>query len=374
MEFRELSAFNTAAVASQGIAFDGTHYYLTDSTHLRKYTAGGSLVASRDCTVDGVNDHLAAVTLHGGVLYIPSSAYPSTPYNDQMMKYDPSDLSFEGEIDLGLNEIVEGVCFLSDGTPVTVSDNNVFREWDSTSFTSSTVIPSDYEPHDFTGGHGFQNILRDGEDFYLNVHSATAPQAVTRMRLENGEFKVQEHYLRPESCTQGLCKNGENFIFARRIQGAVSPDQIVTTQLVPDEYRNKTIQHNYISGSIDVTSGSYTESTSTRTSIFVREDDIVEAVLQGHFYVTGSTRLRVKVDPSTNSSVNLDALHTVASFRTGSTNSDGETGTHIAYFRARGTGTAVLTLWWHLSSTGSGKQGFAFNRSLDLRIIGKASN
>lgn len=89
----------------QGIATDGTYFYVTWTNRLRKYDSSWNLIT--DITdplgatgIAGV-DHIGDPAHHNGLLYLPVEVYPSGPYvNQHIAVFDASDLSFVTSYDI----------------------------------------------------------------------------------------------------------------------------------------------------------------------------------------------------------------------------------------------------------------------------------
>lgn len=89
----------------QGVAWDGTHYYITDNNLIKKYDASWSLVATNSdpcgdvqtATGDAV-DHCGDPCVVGGVIYVPVEIYVniSTWSLMKIAMFNASDLSFIG--------------------------------------------------------------------------------------------------------------------------------------------------------------------------------------------------------------------------------------------------------------------------------------
>lgn len=382
MELREFNRFSIAGDSAQGLDTDGT--FLVESSansstpdaYLRIYDYTGYLLSTRNCTNDGTNTHLGDLCVVGTNIYVTCSNYPNTPYNTKVKKYSflatsPYTISYVTEYDLGDNEIGEGIDW--DGTNFwTAYDNSVVKKWD-TGFTNPTTYVADFVPTPFKSTHGFQTLRFDTNgSLWSNVHDGSWPPVALRYWVDhtNHTLELQEAYTRPKTATQGLTFNGSDVIMVERVYGS-DPDAIVFCKLVPADHRDKVIKGFYDSATLTSTSTNYAEATSTKTDIKVEKDDIVRAELQGEWYVVGSTNIRAKLEVSGASPVSASLTHTVPSIRVRDTNSDGTSGTHIAYFKAAESGTLVIAMWWMVSTTSGSASGKCFNKSIDLQIVGK---
>lgn len=89
----------------QGVAWDGTHYYVTDNNSIKKYTSAWSLAASNtdpcgdvDAATGDAVDHCGDPCVVDGVLYVPIEVYVniSTWSLMKIARFNASDLSFIG--------------------------------------------------------------------------------------------------------------------------------------------------------------------------------------------------------------------------------------------------------------------------------------
>lgn len=92
---------NLSASNSQGVAYDGTHYYYTDSFTIYKYTRDAetnayTLVDSHDTTADATPadiEQINGMNFYNGYLWIGASNYPNTPKKGYILQYDPATLA-----------------------------------------------------------------------------------------------------------------------------------------------------------------------------------------------------------------------------------------------------------------------------------------
>lgn len=91
--------------AHQGVCWDGTYYYVTDTNRIKKYNSAWVLQVENtnplgDSGISGV-DHCGDLEVHGGLLYIPIETYPNSPYDNQHIAvFDADDLSFVSSYDI----------------------------------------------------------------------------------------------------------------------------------------------------------------------------------------------------------------------------------------------------------------------------------
>ena len=83
----------------QGVAWDGTHWFVVDTNQIKKFDASWTLVqtASNPIGAAGIpgTNHLGDPCIHNGELLIPLETWPSGPFTNQHIAvYSTADLSF----------------------------------------------------------------------------------------------------------------------------------------------------------------------------------------------------------------------------------------------------------------------------------------
>ncbi len=83
----------------QGIAFDGTHWFVVDTNQIKKFDADWNLVLTENNPIaaTGVSNvnHLGDPCIHNGELLIPLEAWPSASFDNQHIAvFDVDDLTF----------------------------------------------------------------------------------------------------------------------------------------------------------------------------------------------------------------------------------------------------------------------------------------
>jgi hypothetical protein len=95
--------------AHQGIAFDGTYYYVCDTSTIRKYDLSWNLLLTSGtvhtiASLPAGATHSGDGTIYGGELFLPCEAYPNSPYDNQhIVVLDPADLTFKRKYDISAN-------------------------------------------------------------------------------------------------------------------------------------------------------------------------------------------------------------------------------------------------------------------------------
>lgn len=131
-KWQEVDYLNIAT--NQGVAFDGTHYYTTQTSAIRKFDITGvevdsasPLVAFRTATGDASLDHLGACSIIDGELWIPIQQYPASPYDSQFIgRFSLATLDYIGFITLtGATRESSGVHYDSDLDRLYVTDYTI---------------------------------------------------------------------------------------------------------------------------------------------------------------------------------------------------------------------------------------------------------
>lgn len=166
----------------QGVAWDGTYWYITDTNGIRKYDSSWVLQTSNMDPIDaagltGSANHCGDPCVYGGELYIPMEAYPAV--SDQyVVVFNLSDLSYNRKYDVTtydheMSSIdywdTEGVFVISDYT-----DSYTIHTY-STDFSSHNTITLDTAVANAQGiaarnnyvllnsnGAGLYHVLADG--------------------------------------------------------------------------------------------------------------------------------------------------------------------------------------------------------------------
>lgn len=100
-----VSAVGPSVNAHQGVAYDGTYFYVIDTNNIRKFNSSWVLQATNstalaDTGTPDVN-HLGDGCIKDGELFIVYERYPNNPYaNQHVGVFDPADLSFKRTYDI----------------------------------------------------------------------------------------------------------------------------------------------------------------------------------------------------------------------------------------------------------------------------------
>ncbi|QIO88472.1 hypothetical protein G9274_002157 [Stenotrophomonas rhizophila] len=101
----ELVSDKTGMTEHQGICWDGTHYYLTDTNALNKYDAAWNLVATNPNPIGDVGNgtnHCGDPDVHNGILYVPVENYTSISVfsNQRIARFNAATLAFIDSVDV----------------------------------------------------------------------------------------------------------------------------------------------------------------------------------------------------------------------------------------------------------------------------------
>lgn len=184
----------------QGVAWDGTHYYVTDTNAIKKYDAAFSLVDTNSdpcgdvtaATGDTV-DHVGDPCIHNGMLYVPVEIYVniSTWSNMKIARFDPATLDFIDAIDVSAqNHEVSSICYcpIDDLMYVTsFADNAQLFRYDPDTLAYDSALALTGVAH-----AQFQGITWWRNAFWINTNS---PQQVTFRCDFNGAKRTASYYV-----------------------------------------------------------------------------------------------------------------------------------------------------------------------------------
>jgi hypothetical protein len=160
----------------QGVAWDGTYWYLLHTNAVYKFDADWTLVASNtdpigDTGLATVN-HLGDGTCHGSFLYTLLEEYPASPYDSQyIVKLDTADLSVVATYDISAQgHEVSSLCYCErDGylyvTDYT-SDNTLYKYQLDGTYVGTLAVDSTYAA---PNGLRFQGIEWFNDAFWLTA-------------------------------------------------------------------------------------------------------------------------------------------------------------------------------------------------------------
>lgn len=238
--FRKIKEITTLAGNTQGCCFDADFIYITEASEIMKYTHEGVFVDRHDTVGDGSNDHLGDLCIKDGKLYVKSSLYPTTPYNEIVMRYDAATLTYETEFSTfgaGNDHIGEGIDFRH-GHFWTVSDNyDEVYKWEE-GFTNPTTYTIT-EPTFSGSSHHLQTIVwLDDETIAMQLHggpSPALPQGVLIYQYKDDDFTFVKNIPVPNPEViygQGMAfdEATKTMYFANRIEDA--PDKVTLAKLV----------------------------------------------------------------------------------------------------------------------------------------------
>jgi len=197
----------------QGMATDGTYFYITTGIHIYKYNLDWKLVATRaNARLDGTNmGQVNSIYIKDGKLYIGSCNYDDEPKIGYIKVFNCSDLDYVEE-HLVEAHWSEGCAFYDDAWWV------VYTDWGYVSkYNAAWVHQADYELTYSVVGHYYQGIRWIGDYIYVNLHAGSIPQTLDCYHWTGSEFTEVARLDRPSIwCTQGFDWDGTHFWWAER--------------------------------------------------------------------------------------------------------------------------------------------------------------
>jgi hypothetical protein len=217
--------------AYQGVAFDGTAYYVTMEATvgtqmwtLLKYDVNWNLVGSRDMGADGAAGHTQINGLYydSGTdkLYVCANNYSDTPHHGWVFEVSPYDLSLITYHDLGTKWSEAVFAWGGYWWEVNASAHEI-RQFNS----SWTLVNTHALPDTDPGGEYWQAIFVIDDVFYVNHHDAVANPLRAYEWNGSGFTAAATSATRPSTeCTQGVYFDGTYLYWAERI--SFGPPQV----------------------------------------------------------------------------------------------------------------------------------------------------
>lgn len=362
--WRRTNAITTIASSSQGVAWDGTYYYVIDNTNIYKYDTSGTLISQHSTSSDGTyGTHIGDAFYRDGTLYVTASNYPGVPRYGTVMRYNPDTLAFISETNLAAGTYDSAIVY-GKGWWWTASDANkdIHRYDENFVLQETTSLP---EP-DMTGAaHSWNGMAWVGDMLYLNPHADVYPQTMSGYHYDGQSFSYVGEFMRPRDCTQGMFWNEatQRLVFALRASSG--SDGVIETKLESTTYWNQ-VTYYYYPSQITTSSTAYIEDGNLSCNINVRIGDIIQVTMEGIFWNTGAGNIRAYVDPTPDTAGRVTLMKDAHSIRSQNTNTDGTSDTTIKLYRADANGYVTFVRWW---KTSSGTANVS-NASITCRIIG----
>jgi hypothetical protein len=138
----------------QGVAYDGTYFYLIDTNAIFKYDKDWNLIASntnplaavKTATGVSVLNHLGDGTIKDGELFIVIEEYPATPYDSQfIVVFNVADLTYNRHYDISAQaHEVSSICWEPVNgyfvvTDFTAAGNTVLHKYSATGSYLGTI-------------------------------------------------------------------------------------------------------------------------------------------------------------------------------------------------------------------------------------------
>lgn len=198
----------TVTNAIQGVAFDGTHYYVTTKSHLYKYDTGGSLVTSRANSGDGnTHKYLGDLVVVGTKLYVASSNFDGSPgtFTAYAVEFNASDLTYVAEHLISPDERCDSVTYNGGYFWLPIYDKTI-RQYDTSwNFVAEYDMPiGNWEVDPSANGIGFDGATWVGDYLVLNPHEGIYPDCAYVLYWNGTSFARIAQPDRPLFCTQGI--------------------------------------------------------------------------------------------------------------------------------------------------------------------------
>lgn len=198
----------TLTNAIQGIAFDGTHYYVTTKSHLYKYNTSGTLVTSRANSGDAnTHKYLGDLVVVGGVLFVASANFDGSPgtFNTYVVRFNASDLTYISETQISTTDRCDSITY-HDGEFWCPMYGKTIRRFDSSwNLVAEYTMPIDnWEVDPSANGIGFDGATWVDNYFVLNPHEGIYPDCGYVLYFNGTTFERIAQIDRPTYCTQGI--------------------------------------------------------------------------------------------------------------------------------------------------------------------------
>jgi len=143
------SETSPALSASQGVGYDGTHYYTSSNNLIRKYSADWTQVAENtdpigDTGLGGALNHLGAIHVMNDKIYGVLEEFPNSPYDTQhIVVFNTSDLSFDTSFDISAQAFeASGITYNNDDDFLYISsflDSGTLRKYNLSGVYQGTL-------------------------------------------------------------------------------------------------------------------------------------------------------------------------------------------------------------------------------------------
>lgn len=197
--------------ASQGIATDGTHVWVSSSTTIYKYTMAGSLVTSRDVSGDNptAKDQINGLFIRSGVLHVSCADFTAGVGTSWIADYDPDTLAYITHRQLTGDWFSEGLCWHEDSWWVCFHATKTLARYDASwnqTATYSLDFPITGTSGGFGSGQGYDGILWTGSLLWLSIHDSYDQDYWDVYYFDAGVMNEVARIARPTSMAhQGIC-------------------------------------------------------------------------------------------------------------------------------------------------------------------------
>jgi hypothetical protein len=197
----------TITNAIQGVAHDGTYYYVTTKSHLYKYDSGGSLVTSHANSGDGnTHKYLGDLVVVGGTLFVSSANFDTgPPFTSYVVEFLASDLSYVTEHQVSTDDRCDSVTYHDSYFWMPMYDKTI-RQYDTSwNFIDEYDMPiGAWEVDPSANGIGFDGATWVDNYLVLNPHEGIYPDCGYVLYFNGTTFNRVAQIDRPYFCTQGI--------------------------------------------------------------------------------------------------------------------------------------------------------------------------
>jgi hypothetical protein len=211
----------------QGVAYDGTDYYVTTTGKIYRLTKSGlTYTQADDATISSASTpgrtQLTDLDYHDSKLWLTGNTYPANPGVGWIIKVDPATLAVDAVYDTEAYQC-EGCAWhdVGDGDELWVVYNNsavVSRYDDTLTLVGSYTLPL-YDNY----GLGYQGAFWIGDHFCTPIHRDNFPDCIIDVHRWTGTGFTAVGKFRPPTMVSGqgaFAKSDSSVVFAERVSGS----------------------------------------------------------------------------------------------------------------------------------------------------------
>lgn len=198
----------TLTGAIQGVAFDGTYYYVTTKGFLYKYNTSGTLIDSHNNASDpNTYKYLGDLVVKDGKLYVASSNFDASPgsFSSYAVEFNASDLTYVAEHLISPDERCDTITYHDGYFWMPIYDKTI-RQYDTSwNFIAEYPMPiGNWEVDPSANGIGFDGATWVNGLMILNPHEGIYPDCSYVLYFNGISFERISQPSRPIYCTQGI--------------------------------------------------------------------------------------------------------------------------------------------------------------------------